>query len=316
MSTNSSERTVTAATGAPPATTLNPLATAHHFASIKLTTRNFLFWRTQLVPFFRGLELLGYVDSKTPCPPLTIDTVPTSDESASTATTSTPIPNLAYKAWIKQDQSILSLLISSLSDEVMYLAVGRSTSREVWNSITSALGSSTRARCLSLLGKFHSLRQGNSSAAEYIGCAQLLVEDLALAGRPITLGEQNLFVFRGLHPEFRAMAYSFTVAGIPVSIPQISEFLQAQEFIHAEDFPAGPDGGFGAAPSALYAGHGSRNNNGDGGRNGSNGQGRGNLGSGRGGQGREYGGRNGVPRCQIFRAQGHTAVHYYKRYTG
>ncbi|XP_019164282.1 PREDICTED: uncharacterized protein LOC109160439 [Ipomoea nil] len=170
MSSESSERTVTAAGAASPATASNPLSGAHHFVSIKLTMRNFPFWRTQLVPFLRGQELLGFVDGEIPCPPPLIAAMPESGESATASATPTSIPNPDYKAWIRQDQAILSLLISSLSDEVMHLAVGRSTSREVWESITTALSSSTRARCLSLLDQFH------------LGRAQLLVENIALAG--------------------------------------------------------------------------------------------------------------------------------------
>ncbi|XP_019150239.1 PREDICTED: uncharacterized protein LOC109147057 [Ipomoea nil] len=147
MSTNSSERTVTASPVSAPATQ-NTLSSAHHFVSIKLNARNFLFWRTQLVPFLRGQGLLGYVDGGTPCPPATIDTAPTSGDTAVMPATSGPNP--AHQAWMQQDQSILSLLISSLSDEVMYLAVGRTTSKAVWDSITAALGSSKRARCLNL----------------------------------------------------------------------------------------------------------------------------------------------------------------------
>ncbi|XP_019157974.1 PREDICTED: uncharacterized protein LOC109154694 [Ipomoea nil] len=205
MSTNSSERTVTAAT---PSTTTTPntLSSAHHFISMKLTTKNFLFWRTQLVPFLRGQGLLGFVTSDTPCPPATLDT-PVSGEVAS-GTTSTTSPNPAHGVWIQQDQSILSLLVSSMADEVLYLAVGRTMSQEVWTSITAALGSSTRARCLNLLAQFQSLRQGDSTPAEYLGHAQLLVEDLALAGRPVSLDEQNLWAFRGLRPEFQSMASS------------------------------------------------------------------------------------------------------------
>lgn len=133
--------------------------------------------------------------------------------------TNTTTPNPVHAVWVQQDQSILSLLISSLSDEVMYLAVGRITAREVWLSITAVLGSSTRARCLNLLGKFQSLRQGDSSLAEFLRRAQLLIEDLALAGCTISLDEQNLYVFRGLWPEFCPMAASLTVSGTPVSIP-------------------------------------------------------------------------------------------------
>ncbi|XP_019185041.1 PREDICTED: uncharacterized protein LOC109180011 [Ipomoea nil] len=227
MSTNSSERTVTAATVSTPATTPNTLSSAHHFVSIKLNTRNFLFWRTQLVPFFNGQGLLGFVDGEIPCPPPTIVAPPSSGDSGTVTVTTaaTSGTNPAYKAWVQQDQSIMSLLISSLSDEVMYLAVGRSTSREVWNSVTAALGSCSRARCLNLLGQFQSLRQGNSSPVEYLGRAQLIVEALALAGRPLSLDEQNMYVFRGLRPEFRTMASTLTVTGTHVSIPQLSDYL-------------------------------------------------------------------------------------------
>ncbi|XP_019172614.1 PREDICTED: uncharacterized protein LOC109168021 [Ipomoea nil] len=192
MSTNSSERTVSATVTS--STTPTNLTTAHHLVSLKLTTKNYLFWRTQLIPFLRGQGLLGYVTGDTPCPAALILPPATSDASSGAAP-STPTPNPAYGFWIQQDQSILSLLISSLLDEVMYLAVGRDTSRAVWTSITSALGSSTRARCLNLLAQFQSLRQADSSAGEYVGRAQLVVEDFALAGRPVSLDEQNLYVF-------------------------------------------------------------------------------------------------------------------------
>ncbi|XP_019153849.1 PREDICTED: uncharacterized protein LOC109150394 [Ipomoea nil] len=312
MSSHSSERTVTAATTGSPTTIQNNLASAHHYVSIKLTSRNFLFWRTQLIPFLRGQDLLGFVDGSTPCPPATVDVAPASGESGSGGATVVSGPNPAYHAWIKQDQSILSLLISSLSDEVMYLAVGRNTSQEVWQSIGAALGSSTRARCLNLLGQFQSIRQGNSSTAEFLGKAQLLVESLALAGRPLSLDEQNMYVFRGLRPEFRALAASLTVTGTPVSIPQLLDYLQAQEFIISDDFPAGGDGGIGGSPTAMIAGHG-RHQSGDGGSGQSRGgQNRGRNGRGRGGSGR---GRGGTPRCQICRSHGHTAVYCFKRYS-
>ncbi|XP_019156451.1 PREDICTED: uncharacterized protein LOC109153120 [Ipomoea nil] len=284
----SSERTISADGTPSPATSPNSLNSAHHFVSIKLTYRNFLLWRTQLVPFFRGQELMGYVDGEFPCPPAMIDASPATSESTTSATTS--VPNPAYRAWIKQEQTLLSLLISSLSDEVMHFAVGQSTSKAVWDSINTALASSTRARCLGLLGQFHALRQGGSSTTEYLGRAQLLVEDLAHAGRPISLDEQNMFVLRGLRQEYRAMASSLTAADTPVTIPQIADYLRAQEFFHAEDYPATPDH---ASLAAFYAGRartGGRGNTGgqNSGRDnsGNPSRGRGGCGCGRGRNGR------------------------------
>ncbi|XP_019161142.1 PREDICTED: uncharacterized protein LOC109157758 [Ipomoea nil] len=203
-----------------------------------------------------------------------------------------------------------------MADEVLYLAVGRTTSQEVWMSITAALGSSTRARCLNLLAQFQSLKQGDSTPAEYLGRAQLLVEDLALAGRPVSLDEQNLWVFRGLRPEFRSMASSLAVSGAPVSIPQLSDYLQAQEFIRADEFSTAGGPSVGGSQTAMVAGRGYAQNQAAGGgpRHAGSGQLRGRDGRGRGGQGRGRGG--GGPRCQICRSHGHTALHCFKRYAG
>ncbi|XP_019159724.1 PREDICTED: uncharacterized protein LOC109156343 [Ipomoea nil] len=230
MSSHSSERTVTAGGSPSPATT-NSLSGAHHHVSMKLNSRNFLFWRTQLVPFLRGQDLLGFVNGSMPCPPSTIPAASSNDSGSGATTTTATIPNPAHKAWVLQDQSILSMLISSMSDEVLHLAVGRETAAEVWMSITTSLGSSTEARCLSLLDQFQMLRQGNLSTAEYLGRAEVLVEALAQAGRPLSSTEQNLYVLRGLRQDLRIMAASLTATNHSISLPQLADFLQAQEFI-------------------------------------------------------------------------------------
>ncbi|XP_019157724.1 PREDICTED: uncharacterized protein LOC109154371 [Ipomoea nil] len=296
MSSNSSERTVTAATHPSPATP-NTLSTAHHFVPKKLTTKNYLFWRTQLVPFLRGQGLLGFVTSDTPCPSATV-TTPTPSDDGSGGTTSTTTANPTHAIWEQQDQSILSLLISSMSDEVLYLAVGRSTSHEVWTSVTAALDSLTRASCLNLLAQFQSLRQGDSSPGEYLGRAQLLVENLlVLAGRPVSLDEQNLYVFRGLRPEFRSMASSLAASGTTVSIPQLSDFLQAQEFIWADEFSGSVSVPAGGSHATLAVGREQNHHHNGGPWHAGSGQGRGRGGGrGRNNNGR---GRGGVPRCQI-----------------
>ncbi|XP_019171112.1 PREDICTED: protein argonaute 2-like [Ipomoea nil] len=161
------------------------------------------------------------------------------------------------------------------------------------------------------MGQFQALRQGDSSTLEYLDRAQHLVEDLALAGQPLTLTEQNLYVFRGLRLEFRSMVASLAVNGTPVTIPQLADYLQAQQFIHADDFPAYAP----TSSTALYAGRGGRHY-------GTGGRGQNRDGGGRGGQnrGNQRGkcggrGRNSGLRCQICDKQGHSATFCYKRYS-
>ncbi|XP_019173802.1 PREDICTED: uncharacterized protein LOC109169374 [Ipomoea nil] len=148
----------------------NNLHQAHHLVSIKLSSVNYLFWKAQLVPFLRGQSLFGYVDGTSVCPPEYVTT-------ATEATVRTV--NLLLVVWVQQDQSILSMLISSMADDVLYLAIGHLTSRSLWMAIETALGSTSRARSLSLLTQLQSLHQGDALPAVYLGKAQVLVEQLA-----------------------------------------------------------------------------------------------------------------------------------------
>ncbi|XP_019183648.1 PREDICTED: uncharacterized protein LOC109178470 [Ipomoea nil] len=179
MSNDSSERTLTATTVSSGNSGPNTLTSAHHFVSLKLMHHDYLYWRTQVIPFLRGQGLLGFVDGTRPCPSSHLEIPAGSGPDDVASSTENP----AYGIWVQQDASILSLLISSLSEEVMYLALGRTTSRCVWLATETALRSSTEVRSLNLLGQIQTLRQGDSSTEEYLGRAQHLVQDLALAGR-------------------------------------------------------------------------------------------------------------------------------------
>lgn len=196
-SVNSSERTVSdVATGSVQSSSAASFSSAHHYISIKLDHRNFLFWRTQVVPFLRGHDLIELVDGSCVCP---AEFLPAASEGAAR------LPNPAYAAWVRRDQALLSLLVSSLSEDVLATAVGCQTSKELWDALEQSLASASHSRQL------HGLRQGDSTTAAYLGRARLIVEGLALAGRKVSLEEQNLYVFRGLRPEFRGVTSSLAV---------------------------------------------------------------------------------------------------------
>ena len=117
---------------------LLPLTNAHHFLSIKLTNTNYLYWKTQMVPYHHGQRLLGYVNGSNRCPPSKIS----QDHEE--------IDNPAYDAWIDQDQTLMSLLIASLSEEVLPLVVGLTRSNEIWQSLEAALASPSHTHILQL----------------------------------------------------------------------------------------------------------------------------------------------------------------------
>ncbi|XP_019172826.1 PREDICTED: chromatin target of PRMT1 protein-like [Ipomoea nil] len=213
---------------------------------------------------------MGFVDGTKPSPAVLL----AADANTADAM---PRPNPAYAVWMRQDKALLSMLVSSLSDE------------------------------------------GDSSVADYIGRAQVIVEELTLAGRVVSLDDQNLFVFRGLRPEFCALTASLAVRGQPVTLQELADFLGAQEFIASRDY--------GGAPTALAVQRGGgRSGRGDQNRGGGQRAGGGNGGSNRGGGRRQQGGRGRGGRgrgrnsggnqvqCQICRRTGHEAHVCYNRY--
>ncbi|XP_019191193.1 PREDICTED: uncharacterized protein LOC109185693 [Ipomoea nil] len=279
------------------------LSSARHFVSLKLTIHNYLFWRTQMLPFLEGQGLIGFVDGTLAC---STGAAPVESTAESSGAAASGASASASEQWRRQDKVILSLLISSLSDEMMHMAVGRSTPRALWLAIEQELGSATRSRALRLLGELQALSQGESSVSDYLGRARMLVEDLALAGRPITLDVQNIYVFRGLRPELRPLIAPLT-RGSPVTLSEHSDYLTSQEWICA----AGGGGVGSPAVMAVNRGRGSRMHGG---------QVRGGSGSGGSGGGRGRGGRGcgrgwSDVRCQICDKQGHSALNCYRRYS-
>ncbi|XP_019190237.1 PREDICTED: uncharacterized protein LOC109184667 [Ipomoea nil] len=228
-SVNSSERTVSDAPLSSITSTVTTFSTAHHFIIVKLTHRNFLFWRAQVVLFLNRHDLMGFIDGTNPCPPVTISSV---EEGV------LPLPNPAYHPWVRQDHTLFSMLMSSMSDEVMSLAIGHHTSRALWTAFTSALASTFRSRSSNLFGQLQTLKQGAASVTDYIGRAQVLIEDLTLAGRHLSPEDQNLYVFRGLRPEFWVLVSSLNVRGTLVTLHELSDLLSTEEFIVGSGGPS------------------------------------------------------------------------------
>ncbi|GAV77104.1 UBN2_3 domain-containing protein [Cephalotus follicularis] len=136
----SSENSTTTPLVSPTSPSTSSLNHAHHFLSIKLTTTNYLLWKTQLVPFLHDQKLLDHIDGTTRCPSPTI-TVFGYDE---------PQPNPTASHWKGQDQLLLSLLISSLNETVFSLVVGLNTYHEVWSTLESTFASLSNTRILNL----------------------------------------------------------------------------------------------------------------------------------------------------------------------
>ena len=85
---------------------------------------------------------------------------------------------------------------------------------------------------MQLYDSFQDLRQNDDSASIYLHKAKALFDELAAAGRPISLAEFNLYVFRGLRSEFKDLVTSLSTKDAPISYTDLHSSLLTHEFLH------------------------------------------------------------------------------------
>ncbi|KAF7143710.1 hypothetical protein RHSIM_Rhsim05G0062600 [Rhododendron simsii] len=198
----------------------------HHFLSIKLSTTNYLYWRTQVAPFLRGQKLMGFVDGTNTCPPSHLAAVGDSP----------PQPNPEYDTWLCQDQMLMSMLIGSLSDDVFPLVVGLTTSQEIWTTLEASLASPSNTRILQLHMQLQNMRQGDKSVSSFLHRAKALSDELAAAGRPVSTADFNIYVFRGLRSDFKDLVTNMAARHDDISFSELHALLLSHEFLNAESF--------------------------------------------------------------------------------
>ena len=174
-------------------------------------------------PYLLGQGVFHFVDGSVPCPPSHI---------FDSSTGSSSIISPSFLCWKHQDQLILSALLSSLSVDVLHLVVDCSTSHCVWRTLEKSLASPSNSRIMLLHGSFQDLRQGDSLISLYMQQAKSLFDELAAAGRPMSLEDFNLYVFRGLRGEFKDLITSLITKAEPLSYADLHSHLLTHEFLH------------------------------------------------------------------------------------
>jgi hypothetical protein len=85
---------------------------------------------------------------------------------------------------------------------------------------------------MQLHGSLQNLRQGDESVTQFLQKAKALFDELAAVGRPISLEDFNLYVFHGLHGEFKDLVTSLVTKAEPLPYADLLSHLLTHEFIH------------------------------------------------------------------------------------
>lgn len=179
------------------------LSSLPHLVTVKLTNDNYLLWRTQLLPYFHGQRLFGYIDGSTPClAKLQSDGV---------------TMNLSFLSWYQQDQVILSAIISSLSEPLIAQVIGQTSSYSAWLKLENLFTSKSQARLVYLQYQLAILRKNTDSIPVYYNKVELMVDTLATAGKSLTDTEFTTYLLAGLRLDFDSLVTSITTRVDPAT---------------------------------------------------------------------------------------------------
>lgn len=168
-----------------------PIATMIHMVTIKLSSSNYLLWKRQIMPMLTSFNLLGFVDGSSIAPAATLQ-----KENGSTE------PNPAYAEWHTQDQKLLGVLFSSLSEEAMAEVVDCTTSRATWLALEAAFSHASTSRANQLREQLLSLRRGSLSVQDYGKKFKTICDQLSAIGRSVDESDKSHLFLRGLGIQF------------------------------------------------------------------------------------------------------------------
>ncbi|KAJ8639207.1 hypothetical protein MRB53_015901, partial [Persea americana] len=199
----------------------------HHFLPIKLSPTNYLMWRSQFMPLLKGHNLMGFIDGTNPCPPIFVSAA--KDDGSKSKEDDSPSLNPDYVSWSRQDQLLLSWILSSLTEGVHAQVVGLSTSYEVWHHLATTYASTSKARIMQLRLQLHQLKKGADTMSEFLLKAKSIADQLAMALKPIDDDDLVLYILGGLGSEYGPFVTSITTRETHIRLSDLHGLLLSEE---------------------------------------------------------------------------------------
>lgn len=138
-------------------------------------------------PYFQSQSLFGYLDGSISSPSLLLT-------SSSTTSPTVLVVNPEYDVWYQQDQAILCVLISTISEYLLTLVVGLNTSYEVWATLQKNFASKASARVMNTRYQLATLKKGAISVPNYSTKAKDFVEILFTIGEQLQMDYHRIII--------------------------------------------------------------------------------------------------------------------------
>ncbi|KAK9205514.1 hypothetical protein WN943_015782 [Citrus x changshan-huyou] len=138
-------------------------------------------------------------------------------------------PNPQFQIWRRNDQQLMSWLLSTLSEEVLSAVVGARSSLDVWQILATQFGARSRARVLHLRTQIQTTKKGSTTIHEYYMKMKTTLDALRAAGSNISDEDFVLCLLAGLRFEYDSIVTTINEQPESTSLSDMYGMLLSHE---------------------------------------------------------------------------------------
>jgi len=181
----------------------------------KLSKNNYHVWKAQLIPFFCGQGLFGYLDRTILIPP----------KEVFVAGTSYVIPNPLYEHWQCQDAIVVVILFSIISKNIHVQVVSHTTSAAIWCALAKSFSSQSCARVIQLRTELVNTCKDAQSIHDFFIQIKCMTDELVIAGHALHCDEIISYLLSGLENDYDSFVTTITTCTDPVTLEEVYALL-------------------------------------------------------------------------------------------
>ncbi|KAF6169353.1 hypothetical protein GIB67_016523 [Kingdonia uniflora] len=148
--------------------------------------------------------------------------------------------NPEYVKWQQLDQSLLSWVNATLTPSVLSTVARYTTSRDVWLSLEKRYASQSRSRIMQLKNQLYSTKPGNLSISYYLDKMNGIVDNLALAGKPVEDDDVVTIILNNVGQAFEATVNLVQAKESYIGMDDLTGLHLSVELRHHELLPVEP----------------------------------------------------------------------------
>lgn len=200
----------------------NPQLNFNFFNPVKLGITNYILWKTQVLSSIRANACEGFIGGTNAQPQRLI--IQSNNNQRVTT-----LPNPDFLIWQRQDQALMSWLLSSMTKEVLGHVTSCTLSLELWRDIESSFSSQTKAKILQLRMQLQNSKKWPLTVTDYYTKVKMKAANFIASSTFISDEELILYILGGLGSEYDLVVVNIIAITVLPTLKEVYSLLLTHE---------------------------------------------------------------------------------------